>query len=514
MRSAARVAGEVAAFENRTPPLPWDTWRPLIAASAVFIDRFSTDILAADRALRAAQTSNQLNRGATGSDAIECLEKFLDDGGVIPLHTGFGKAGGRSRGHANFALVQRLAGVSGITFKRTHHAYQPRVYEIIDDAVTEGKVAYGGLVTPSVEITDGSGESTTWITEIGMGEAEYLPSLLRAASYILIASLTGMRDSEIQELRVGSVEMQDGLTVLRAKQFKGRSPEGIERVWWAPEVLTKVVDTLTELSTHEWLFARVPRSGEKRRPGPYDPHRDIARLIDFVNAAPDSRVGRGNGLALEKIALSPSDAINATSLRRSYSVYAATHPGAIIGIGMQLGHSALRQTTVYGSDGNEHAVSLLNDERIKVVREEVDRIVGDARPLAGSGGDDLDKIRAQVILDPDRAERLLDQVADRYHLGLVNDCLYTPGTAACGTDGPHLAGHFCAANRCPNAVFHETHRPLITLHIERLDHQLDRPGGHPDFASSIREQRAGWAAVLSSLTDDSEGSADDAQASE
>jgi hypothetical protein len=70
-RSAAKIAKEVINRENETPPLDWDTWRPLVSAACVFVNKFSTDIIRADKALRDAPTSSQLNRGLTGTAAID-----------------------------------------------------------------------------------------------------------------------------------------------------------------------------------------------------------------------------------------------------------------------------------------------------------------------------------------------------------------------------------------------------------------------------------------------------------
>lgn len=504
-RSAARVAGEVRRNENVTLPLPWDTWRPLIAAAATFVDRFSVDIIAADRALRAAPTSPQLNRGLTGETAVQALRDFFAAGGHVPLHTGFGKSGASARGTVNLAMTQRLAGVSGNIFKPAHRAYMPEARTVIDQAAARGQGVHGGLFLPQVTVDSAIGTPKTWIDEIGMGEAEFLPNLLRAAAYIFIASMSGMRDSEIQELRSNCLGTENGLTVFYSTQFKGCESDGEDRYWWVPDILVRAIEVLTELSLNDELFARAPRAGARENPGPFLPPVFIDRLIEFVNADPAIRAGRGDGLALERIAVPKKQSVHATSLRRSYSVFAATHPEAVIGLGINLGHSALRQTTAYGSDGTQTAVKRLNKDREFVAREQVQRLIESGGPIEGRAAEDLRAIRAQIIVDPVRAEKIMDQVAEHYHAGLTNDCFYRAGQAACGPDGPHLASQFCATTRCANALVHSSHLPLLQAQILRLDKILNRPRVHPALEISIREQRVHLSAVIANISNDSEG---------
>ena len=75
--------------------------------------------------------------------------------------------------------------------------------------------------------------------------------------------------------------------------------------------------------------------------------------------------------------------VNQVTLRRSFSVYAAQYPGAELGLGIQLGHAALRATTGYATDSQQHVARLLNWDRQVIAREQVTAIVLDAAPAAG-----------------------------------------------------------------------------------------------------------------------------------
>lgn len=189
-----------------------------------------------------------------------------------------------------------------------------------------------------------------------------------------------MRDSEIQELTRDSHTTKDGLAALKSIQHKGsNNPDAERRTWWAPRPVIRTIEVLGNLARHDtYLFARSSRNA-----GSYIPSRDIARLIAFVNDDPAQRPGRGRGLGLEHIAIPKGQAINATSLRRAFSVFATTRPGAELGLGIQLGHSAWRMTTGYMSDGQQRAVRLMDDERKRVLHRDAAALLQDDRPVAG-----------------------------------------------------------------------------------------------------------------------------------
>jgi hypothetical protein len=484
MRTASRVAGYVQTVENVTSPLPWATWAPLIAGSWKIVESYSEVILRAHEALRDAPINATLGRGFIGQPAVSVLSDYFEHGGHVPLHTGFGKSGGNERGTPNFSMLARLTGLSTNAFKRSHHGNAPQITRLIDDALLSGASRFGGLILPEERESDG------WIDEIGIGEAEFLPSVLRGACYVVISGLSGMRDSEIQALEVNCLAQRDGLPVLRSVQIKGNQTSGgVRRDWWIPRAVERTIQVLERLATHSLLFARGGRDGTRGGEGAYSPSKDIGRLIAFVNSPPGDRPGRGRALGLDPMVLD-SEAINATSLRRSFSVFAATKPGAELGLGIQLGHMALRQTSGYMADSKSAAVSMLSDDRAAVVKDEVRRLITSKGEITGEGGAQIRAIRAKVLEDPTRAEALAMSAAEDYHLGIVNDCWYRRHAAACGEEGPQLASHFCAASRCANAVVHDRHAPAIKNQIVRVDLHLEKPKIHPAFEAAHRQERA------------------------
>lgn len=492
-RSAASVSGEVTHTENTTPPLPWETWAPLITASWAIVDQFSDDIIVAAE-IRAILPKEP--RGPAGANAYKALLDWDARGGLLPLHTGFGRTN-HHRGEANTTLLQRLLGVNATILKRAHHQYMPEAAALIQRAASDAaRATYGGLHVPTVGVSHPDGTRSKWIEELGLHESEHLESVLRGACYVLIASLTGMRDSEIQELTRDSATTKDGINALRSIQHKGNdATEGERRAWWAPQPVLRTVDVLARLASHDsYLFAR-----RKDNAGAYAPSRDIARLIAFINDDPAHRPGRGRGLGLEHIAIPKGQAINATSLRRAFSVFATTRPGAELGLGIQLGHSAWRMTTGYMSDGQQRVVRIMDDERKRVLHRDAAALLQDDSPVAGPAAHHVTGFRAQIIANPDRANRLTATLAERLHLGLTNDCMWNPATSSCGGDRPKLGDHVCVGVDCTNALLRPAHVGVITSAIDRIDTYLDEQRGHPALIEQMRRDRANLARIRREL---------------
>ncbi|RFZ14334.1 hypothetical protein VIMS_02682 [Mycobacterium marinum] len=493
-RSASSVSGEVTHTENTTPPLPWETWAPLITASWAIVDRFSDDIIAATET-RAILPKEP--RGRAGANAYNALLDWSEQRGLLPLHTGFGRTK-HQRGEANTTLLERLLGINANVLNRAHPQYMPDAVALITKAAADPERAtFGGLHVPTAVVTHPDGTTSTWVDELGLGETEHLESVLRAACYVLIASLTGMRDSEIQELTRDSHTTKDGLAALRSVQHKGNDqPDGQRRTWWAPRPVVRTVEVLANLARHDThLFAR--RSGNA---GSYLPSRDIARLIAFINDDPAQRPGRGRGLGLEHIAIPNGQAINATSLRRAFSVFATIRPGAELGLGIQLGHSAWRMATGYMSDGQQRAVRLMDDERKRVLHHDAVALLQDDSPVAGPAAHHVTGFRAQIITDPNRADRLAATLAERLHLGLTNDCMWNPATSSCGGDRPKLGDHVCVGVDCTNALLRPAHVGVIASAIDRIDTYLDQRRGHPALIEQMRRDRANLARIRRELT--------------
>lgn len=466
--------------ENTTAPLPFDTWARVIRACWFIIDILGPDIAHAEQIRRSLPTNP---RGPAGETARLMVEEHLTNGGWIPLHTGVGRSR-NERGTVNYRLLARLLGISENPFNRAHRYYDDHLVNRIQHAARQPDTAlHGGLHRPTATFPAETGD-IAWNAELGTGETEHLTSVLRAAGYLLLAALTAMRDSELQDLGVDAVETADGLTALRSIQHKGiRTPGGMGRHWYAPAPAVRAIEVLGRISPNQSkIFARS--DGDSA----YLPSRDVRRLIAFVNARPPERIGRGAELPLEPITLH-GDMLNQQTMRRSFAVFAARYPEAELGLGIQLGHAALRLTAGYFLDSQQRAARLFDDDRRRVANELVHQLVNTPTEITGPGSEHLHELRALVVNNPERSQRLMDTLADRYHLGALNDCHYRPELSECGTDGPQLAEKRCATNQCGNAVITERHRGAWEQHLSDLDAALDGESLHPVLRQRLHQSR-------------------------
>jgi hypothetical protein len=490
-RDAAQVARYQPGTENLTPPLPWDLWAATVKAAWFIVNDCSPDILAA--AGEAARLSQPHHTRVAAADAEALLRSWLGQGRRIPLHTGYGK-GRRTRGTPNYRLLERKLGLRSGTIN-LREPLGIHMANLVDDAVASARTQYGGLWTPTAAVHDTAGLRVPWISELGHGELDFLKSVLRAAAYLLLAALTGMRDSEVQSLTRDAITTSEGLPALRAIQVKGTGGTlGRQRDWWAPRPVFRVIDVLTALSPHpRLLFATSAKEHS-----PYKPHNDIRRFVHLVDSDPATRICRGPGLGLNPIRPGRY-ALNQSVMRRSFAVYASRYPAAELGLGIQLGHAALRMTAGYCTDSQQQVARLFDTERRQLARQQVAQITRGAAPAAGAGGKTLSQFHAQILADPQRADRLATSIAGRYHLGIFNDCMWDPARAACGGDRPKLAEGLCIAARCANATFAPRHLPIIQDHISRIDEFLDTGRGHPDIRDSLRTSRAAYTAIIGEL---------------
>jgi integrase len=188
-----------------------------------------------------------------------------------------------------------------------------------------------------------------WLRRIAYGDVELLARLLQTACYIVIAYLSGMRDSEVKHLRRGclGVWRDDGGRVVRRKvtsqAFKGEhDPTGVTATWivTAPvERAIKVLETL-QPSSERYLFALLPTSRgylKDRRnqvATTSTTNKDLAAFARWITSYCAAH-GRADGIPHVQ---GQEWRLSTRQFRRTLAWFIARQPGGVIAGAMQYRH--------------------------------------------------------------------------------------------------------------------------------------------------------------------------------
>jgi hypothetical protein len=231
--------------------IPQQVLDPLLAGALFHVETASVDILAAREEHRrlSAPVARDGGNPASPAENLERLAQTLDEyrreGRPLPLVRDLpSDMVGDPLARVNLRVLARQAGIARLS-RLTLSAEQR---ELLHGALDDLGTALGGLRTPISEVTPfgSDGPPAPWRDPIGPWELRPLTARLAAACFCTIAALSGMRYSEIVEIRPGSIEpLDDGLGVirwrLRSKLVKGQR-HGVRPESW--HVIGPVVDAI------------------------------------------------------------------------------------------------------------------------------------------------------------------------------------------------------------------------------------------------------------------------------
>ncbi|MGA5412041.1 hypothetical protein ACPCSC_32900 [Streptomyces lavendulocolor] len=200
---AGQVAKDVRDGELSTKAIPPEIWFPLIRAAWTYIHTYSADILGALRLteqLRQAAVSS-----AAGKDAD--LDRFLaDPANKVPCHYD-PEWPADLPPEVHWTMLCLLLGVKesfhGSLFGRSSAASRARRAKVLR-AVHEGRHSYG-LPLDLTQVRRPAGSTGPWHPGFDLYDVSNLATTLRNAAFVLVAALSMMRDSELQEIARGSV---------------------------------------------------------------------------------------------------------------------------------------------------------------------------------------------------------------------------------------------------------------------------------------------------------------------
>lgn len=444
-QSLLKLAGYTQSQENLTERIPEEIMSPLLRWAMAYVDMFSHDIIAA---LSFQKTLTVLNEGtrrprAAKGDILERLTNWLDDmrqqGRPLP------GSDHRGRFALNIAAVAQELGTEPNSV-RTY-------IELLSAAAEELGIAkrYSGP-----EISVPSGAKVPWRDPLDPLSLKAETRHLVEACYIVCAYLSGMRDSEVQELRRGCLapQLDENGDILRHKvrstTYKGKNGSGEKRTWVVIGPVFRAIETLERTTKH---FAEETGSDllmvnvHNRKQGltiKTAINRRLREFQDYVNAELAPRLPE---LGIGPVPPGPNGRpwqITTRQFRRTVAWHIANRPfGTVAGM-VQYGHTAEVIFEGYGGTSASGFRSEVEAERalarqadIVEMYEDHKRGIRPAGPMASEISVEFDHIQEEIgdfpgkIVDLARRDKMLRHLRVRLVPGLLADCFFAPEDARC-----------------------------------------------------------------------------------
>ena len=509
--------GEPAArdvYENATARIPEEVLGPLFVWAMRFIDEFSADILAADRQWR---TPPQPGGPHGYGDLPIALRAWLDE------HLTTGRPLPAWRGRASVTAVADALGRSRISLARYRH--------LIDETAA---IVGTTPQTVSDQTIHGRLDGMPWIEAILADHTERdglaaLARLLQDACYLVLAFLSGARDSELKHLQRGGLTIErdtDGTPYrwkIRSLAFKAeKDPAGVPAVWSIGEPAARAITILEQLQPAgtEFLFARLQHSPGVKP----DAVSQVltsgatnARLNSFAAWINDycRRNGRTDGIA--DIGGRAWHLTN-SQFRRTLAWFIARRPGGVIAGALAYRHHCVQVFEGYAGTSDSGFRAEVESEQALARGEHLIAAI-DAHehtdltgPAAQEAARRLETFGAQarfqgtVVLDDNRLRRLMAKHDPAVYPGEYITCVHDHTKALCErarhgrSEGlPDHGG--CKPLACRNVALTPQNTAAWQHEIDRITHRLaSRPPLPPLLRHRLESRREEIAAFLSKNT--------------
>jgi hypothetical protein len=502
-RTVSQVAGfRFVVEENRTPRIPEAVITPLLAWSLKYVTLFAPDILAAHGELtqlherRAVLVADDaiISRHQRHARRRARVVAYLDDRRrqgrgvpVWPVHIGKplpASPGAGAAAPVNWQLLHQQAGLtSNIQQKKAPGQLTADIPHLVAAAINEIGVEVGGMDTPISRDPD---TGQPWRPRFDARALVQEERMLQAACYVVCAYLTGMRDCEVQAMRVGCLSLirsEDGIIErhsVRSVAYKGSAAQGERAEWITIAPVAAAVSVLERLV----VWSTVRRGTETLWPV-----LDLARarnnhvssaIVTHLNEFRDHLNARFGTADAPIIPAGPSGApwrLTTRQFRRTIAWHIANRPfGTIAGM-IQYKHASVAAFEGYAGSSRSGFRAEVETERCLGQIEDILTYFDDRQAGAGLSGpaaarvsQALDGAAAELqpfsgmIADRGRLRILLANTARTLYVGVLADCFFDPATAVClrrATASEQTAPmiSLCEPTRCPNACITARHRP-------------------------------------------------------
>ena len=476
---------------NKTPAVRAEVLQPMLAAALHLVQALGPHVVELNEQIR--EIDNVWATGAPGlrhrsptmvSDIKRLLADHQATGTPLPM---LEEHDVNRRLTAGWDASDPLLPVStGVLARQAGYVqfwakWMPALREpLIDTLSTVGVEKIFGRDAAEAPTADGI-TLLPWTLPLHRSEAAALIGIARTAAIVVLAAASGMRASELMELRVGCRRVEEPIPGLKryrvvSKIIKGQGLGGTDDEWVVIEPVHQAIELIEQL---------------------HDDPRDGALLLSrfsfrvrylwfraWVNSPAGARLG---------LAPIPDDPVALRMLRRTVALEMAHRPGGVLAAKLHLKHIAAATTEGYAARPGGAQSELLGevnkleaDHKLELVLAEFRNYQQGILP-AGPGARSLAEFFATIDAELNteataapkiqRNDRdilnLLSKRAKVLHLGPANYCWFTdPSRALClklaGTasaDRPMIG--MCDSGRCPQATHHQHHRPVWAEHAER-----------------------------------------------
>lgn len=487
--------------QNKTPPVPDQVFGPMLAAALHLVRvlgphavKLAGEVRAADRDWSTKTDGLKRITRLPLAEITRVLTEYEQSGEPLPLmrphhiqdRIDAGWPADDPLTPVAFSVLARQAGA--VQF---HSAWLPGLRGPVETTlrIVGAERPFGRAAAP-VERADGRA-TVPWTCPLHREEALTLIGVVRTAVILTLASITGMRASELMELQVGcrqpAEESGPGLARYRlaGKLIKGQPLGGARDEW------VVIQDAYDAAGLAEQLHDN-PQDGELLF-GRFHLQSRYQWFRDWVNGPGGQRLG---------LAPIPGDRLTLRMLRRKLAIELAYRPGGLLAAKIYLHHVSAATTEGYASRPGGAQAELLAEVNDHEQQRNLELVLAEFRNYqqgilpAGPGARSLTEFFASIdekpgsAADPaprtQRSDRdvlnLLTKRAKILHLGPANYCWFTdPSRALClrlaGTpaaDRPLIG--MCDSARCPQATHHPRHRPVWAEHAERTKTFLGQLG--------------------------------------
>lgn len=431
--------------ENKTERIPEPIMGPLLRWALTYIDRFSEDIIsAAQENWTLDHTAPEdLPWGQARDRLLALIDEYRRSGRPLPARPDrAGQAPGPNRD-----LLVKLG-------KLPRYIGQYYATEI-EDAARELGVAPGGLSTSPATIPEAG---KPWREPFDTEEVGAEADLLVTACYIVCAYLSGMRDSEVQAIKVGAYQAQRGAdgSIVRHKvlsrAWKGKdADQGQKRTWVVIEPVAKAIGVLERLTEgfrketgngHLFLMLRGGKSDNAALKGTVNAR--IQSFIDHINSTVEPRLRNLGIPPIPTLHDGQSFRITTRMFRRTVAWHIANRPFGVVAGMLQYGHTGEVAFEGYAGSSESGFRSEVEAERALARTADVIEMYDDYKAGIHPAGPMADELKAEFehvrktlgdfpgqVVDLKRREKMLDHLRTRLYPGLLADCFFDPKDALC-----------------------------------------------------------------------------------